>query len=70
VLAKQYVETQNGLQFSTACYARFRRNRRVLRRVNQWRRQDLVPGRAHAKVTGFLQEAVRLCVGQSALKKL
>jgi len=42
----------------------------------QWRHQDLVPGGAHAKVTGFLQEAtvdvvaVRLCVGQSALKKL
>jgi len=24
---------------------------------NQWRHQDLVPGGAHAKVTGFLQEA-------------
>jgi len=23
----------------------------------KWRRQDLVPGGAHAKVTGFLQEA-------------
>jgi len=23
----------------------------------QWSRQDLVPGGAHAKVTGFLQEA-------------
>jgi len=26
-------------------------------RLNQWRHQDLVPGGAHAKVAGFLQEA-------------
>jgi len=29
---------------------------RLLQR-DQWRRLDLVPGGAHAKVTGFLQEA-------------
>jgi len=29
----------------------------VVQLVAQWRRQDLVPGGTHAKVTGFLEEA-------------
>jgi len=47
VLLSWNLHASTGTSIYSAC----------LNRDKQWRRQDLVPGEAHAKVTGSLQEA-------------